>query len=63
MWGASHGLCNLLYKISVEILVFFHNRSNIDYNFVLSESTKEFKRQFGCIGQNTEKYISFIVSI
>ena len=39
----------------------FHNGSTYDYQFLIEELTKEFKGQFECLGENTEKYISFSV--
>ena len=39
-----------------EISVVFHNRSNYDYHFIISEFANEFKGQFECLGENTEKY-------
>ena len=40
-----------------------HNGSNYDYNLIIKELAKEFREQFECIGQNTEKYITFSVPI
>ena len=55
----------LLIEILVvkEILVVFHNCSTYDYHFIITKLAKEFKRQFGCLGENTEKYITFSVPI
>ena len=41
----------------------FHNVSNYDYNFIIKELAEEFKKQFTCLGENTEKYITFAVPI
>ena len=41
----------------------FHNGSNYDYHFVRKELALEFKKQFSCLGENTEKYITFTVPI
>ena len=41
----------------------FHNGSNHDYHFIIKESAEEFKKQFTCLGENTEKYITFTVPI
>ena len=41
----------------------FHNGSNYDYHFVIKELALEFKKQFSCLGENTEKYITFTVPI
>ena len=41
----------------------FHNGCNYDYYFIIKELTEEFKNQFPCLEENTEKYISFTVPI
>ena len=37
--------------------------SNYDYHFIIKELAEEFEEQFNCLGENTEKYITFSVSI
>ena len=59
---AAHNICNLRYKIPKEIPV-FHNGSTYDYHFIIKELTKEFEGNFECLGENTEKYITFSVPI
>ena len=61
--GAAHNICNLRYKITKEIPVVFHNRSTYDYHFIIKELVKEFDGNFECLGENTEKYITFSVPI
>ena len=61
--GAAHNICNLRYKIPKEILVVFHNGSAYDYHFIIKELVKEFGGNFECLGENTEKYITFSVPI
>ena len=61
--GAAHNICNLRYKIPKEIPVVFHNGSTYDYHFIIKELAEEFERQFECLGENTEKYITFSVPI
>ena len=56
-------MCNLKYSVSKKFPIFFHNRSNHDYNFSIKELAEKFKRQFTCLKESTEKYISFIVPI
>ena len=56
-------MCNLRYKTSKEILVVVHNGSIYDYHLIIDELSKEFEGQFECLGQNTEKYITFSVPI
>ena len=56
--GAAHSICNLKYSVPQKILVVFHNESNYDYHFIIKELAEEFKKQFTCVGENTEKYIT-----
>ena len=51
------------YKIPKEIPVVFHNGSTYDYHFIIKELVKEFDGNFECLGENTEKYITFLVPI
>ena len=44
-------------------MMVFHNGSNYDYHFIKKELAEEFRKQFTCLGENTEKYITFIVPI
>ena len=61
--GAAHNICNLRYKIPQEIPVVFHNGSTCDYHFIIKELVKVFEGNFECLGENTEKYITFSVPI
>ena len=61
--GAAHNICNLRYKIPKEIPTVFHNGSTYDYHFMIKELVKEFDGNFECLGENTEKYITFSVPI
>ena len=61
--GAAHNICNLRYKVPEEIPVVFHNGSTYDYHFIMKELVKEFDGNFDCLGENTEKYITFSVPI
>ena len=61
--GASHNICNLRYKVPKEIPIVFHNGSTYDYHFLIKELVKEFERSFECLGENTEKYITFSVPL
>ena len=40
-----------------------HNGSKYDYHFIIRELAEEFKGQFECLGENTEKYITFSIPI
>ena len=51
------------YKIPKEITVVFLNGSTYDYHFIIKELAKEFEGNFECLGENTEKYITFSVPI
>ena len=51
------------YKVPKEIPIVFHNGSTYDYHFIIKELVKEFKCNFECLGENTEKYITVLVSI
>ena len=61
--GAVHSICKLRYKVPQEIPVKIHNGSKYDYHFIIKELTEEFKGQFECLGENTEKYITFSIQI
>ena len=61
--GAAHNICNLRYKIPKEISIVFHNGSTYDHHFVIKQLAKEFEGNFNCLGENTEKYITFSVPI
>ena len=61
--GAAHNICNLRYKVPKEIPIVFHNGSTYDKHFIIKELVKEFDGNFDCLGENTEKYITFSVSL
>ena len=61
--GAAHNICNLRYKVPKEIPIVFHNGSIYDYHFIIKELVKEFEGKLECLGENTEKYITFSVPI
>ena len=61
--GAAHSIYNLRYKTPKGISVVFHIGSTYDYHFIIKELAKEFEGQFECLGENTEKYITFSVPI
>ena len=61
--GAAHNTCNLRYKIPKNIPVIFYNGSTYDCHFIISELANEFEGNFECLGENTEKYITFCVPI
>ena len=51
------------YKIPKGIPAVFHNGSTSDYHFIIKELLKKFDGNFECLGENTEKYITFSVPI
>ena len=61
--GAGHSICNVRYKTPKEILVVWHNGSTYDYHFTIIKLEKEFYSHLECLGENTEKYITFSVPI
>ena len=61
--GPANNICNLRYKVPKEIPVVFHNGSIYDYHFIIKELVKEFDGNFDCLGENTEKYITFSVPL
>ena len=46
-----------------EILISHHNGSWYDHHFIITELLEEFKKQFTCLGENIEKYVTFIFSV
>ena len=59
---ALHSICNLKYSVPKKIAIVFHNRSKHDYHFIMKE-LEEFRKEFTCLGENTEKYITITVPI
>ena len=61
--GAVHSTSNLKYSVPKKIPIVFHNESNYGYHFIIEELAEEFNKQFTCLGENSEKYITFTVPI
>ena len=61
--GSVHSICNLKYSVPKKIPIAVHNGSNYNYHFVTKELAEEFQNPFTCLGENTEKYITFTVPI
>ena len=61
--GAAHSICNLRYKTPKEIPIVFHNGFTYDYHFINNKLAREFDGQLECLGENTEKHITFSVPI
>ena len=60
---AAHSNCNLQYKVPKKIPIVFHNGSTYDYHFTIKQLPEDLKGQFECLGENTEKYITFSLPI
>ena len=43
--------------------VAFHNESNYDYHFIIKELANEFKGQFECLEEDTEKCETLFVPV
>ena len=75
--GAALSICNLKHSVPKKIdivhngsnivkipVVQIHNGSNYDYHHcIIKALVEEFKKQFPCLEENTEKYITFTVLI
>ena len=61
--GAAHNIWNLRYNVPKKIPVVFYNGSTYDYHFIIKQLAEDFKGQFECLEENTEKYITFSVPI
>ena len=46
-----------------KIPVIIHNRSTYDDHFIIKQLPEEFQGQFKCLGENTEKYVTYLASI
>ena len=60
--GSAHSICNLRYKTPKKNSLSISYGSTYDYKFmIINHLAKEFDGQFECLGENTEKYITFSV--
>ena len=59
--GATSSTGNLEQSVLKEIPIPFHKGCNYDDHFVIKELAEEFKEQFTCLEENTEKYITSTV--
>ena len=57
----THSISNFKYSIPKKIPIVFQHGSNYDYYFIIKELGDEFKKLFTCLGENTEKYITFTI--
>ena len=61
--GAAHNICNLRCKVPKKIPVICHNGSAYDWHFIIKQLAEDFEGQIECLGENTQKQISFSVPI
>ena len=61
--GTAYIKCNLKCSVPKRSPIVFHNESNCDYHSIKNKLAKECKKQFTCLGENTEKNITFAVPI
>ena len=61
--GLKYSICNLGFNVPNEIPVVFHYGSNYDYQFIIKELANEYKGQFECLGENSERYKTFSIPI
>ena len=61
--NVAHNIYNWRYKVQREIPVVLHNGSNYDYHLIFKELAEKFEAQLNCLGENTEKYITFSVPL
>ena len=52
-----------IFTYTKKIPVVFQNGYTYDYHFTIKELAEEFVEEFQCLGENTEKYITFSVQI
>ena len=60
--AAAHSNCNLRY-VPKKFPIIIHNRSTYDDHFVIKQIPVEFEGQFKFLGENTEKYITYSLTI
>ena len=58
--GAAHGICNLRYKVPLEIPVKFHDDSSCDYHHIIKELAEKFKEgDFECLAKIATNILAF----
>ena len=60
---AIHNKCNMNYKITRDIPDILHNDSTYDYHLIIKEFVREYEGEFECLGENSEKCITFSILI
>ena len=61
--GHAYSKCSLNNKTQREIPVVIHSGSTYDYHFIIKQLAKEFNGEIKCLGEKTEKYITFSVPL
>ena len=61
--GSAHSLYNLSLSEQRDIPIILHNGSNYNFHLLMKDLAKENLKDIRCLGENTEKYISFSVKI
>ena len=56
---SAHSMCNLKYSAPKKVPIVFYNGSN----FIIKKLAEKFEGKFTCLGENTEKLLTFSVSI
>ena len=60
---AARNTCKLRQKVPKEIPAVFYDGSTYDYHFIIEQLAIKFGGEFKCLGENTEKYITFSAPI
>ena len=60
--GAAHSISHLEYSVPKEIPIVFPNGSSYNYHLSMKKLAEEFGKQFTCLREITEKYITFSVN-
>ena len=58
--GTVDSICDLKFNVPNEIPVVFRNGSKYNCHFIIKELANDFQGQFECIGENSEKYKTFL---
>ena len=61
--GDARSKCNLKHSVPKRIPITSLNGSNYGYHFIIKGLAEKFKKQFPCLGENTDKHISSIILI
>ena len=62
-WGSAHSIYSLKYSVPKKSPIIVHYGSNYCYHLIIKELAEKLKKKFTCLGENSEKYITFTVPI